>query len=94
MHLTRMRHCRAPCWAAFQTEISVAWAGFGRHEAMRDYLVGLAVMIFVVLFATYLFAPDVITFGLSACSLRLSPCGYSSDFRCLSLPHRRQGTGL
>jgi hypothetical protein len=28
-------------------------------KAMRDYLVGLAVMIFVVLFATYLFAPDV-----------------------------------
>jgi hypothetical protein len=26
---------------------------------MRDYLVGLAVMIFVVLFAMYLFAPDV-----------------------------------
>jgi hypothetical protein len=28
-------------------------------KAMRDYLVGLAVMIFVVLFAMYLFAPDV-----------------------------------
>ena len=26
---------------------------------MRDYLVGLAVMIFILLFATYLFAPDV-----------------------------------
>jgi hypothetical protein len=26
---------------------------------MRDYLVGLAVMLFVVVFATYLFAPDV-----------------------------------
>ena len=26
---------------------------------MRDYLVGLAVMILILLFATYLFAPDV-----------------------------------
>jgi hypothetical protein len=29
------------------------------YEAMTDFLVGLAVMIFIALVATYLYAPDV-----------------------------------
>jgi len=39
--------------------VNIAPASIGLAGRMRDLLVGLAIMVFVALFGTYLYAPDV-----------------------------------